>query len=65
MLDNSKHESNFSNKLLVTDRGRTILCKTFSSSFSPNIALSKPQMSNMIQSGGCLGHLPAGFLCFY
>ena len=54
MIDN---ETNFSHKLLLTNRQVSNLCKTFVNHLSADIKLSKTQLSRMIQSGGFLGRL--------
>ena len=50
-------ETNFSHKLLLTNRQVLNLRKAFANYLSTNIKLSKTQISNMIQSGGSLGRL--------
>ena len=54
MIDN---ETNFSHKLLLTNRQVSNLCKTFVNHLSADIKLSKTQLSRMIQSGGFFGRL--------
>ena len=51
------NETNFSHKLLLTNRQVSNLCKAFANHLSADIKLSKTQLSKMIQSGGCLGRL--------
>ena len=51
------NETNFSHKLLLTNRQVSSLCKAFANHLWANIKLSKTQLSKMIQSGGCLGRL--------
>ena len=51
------NETNFSHKLLLTNRQVSSLCKAFANHLSANIKLSKTQLSKMIQSGGFLGRL--------
>ena len=48
-------ETNFSHKLLLTNRQAANLCKAFANYLSTGIKLSKAQLSKMIQSGGFLG----------
>ena len=55
MIGNS--ETNFSHKLLLTNRQVPNLCKAFANHLSTDIKLSKTQLFKMIQSGGCLGRL--------
>ena len=50
-------ETNFSHKLLLTDRQVAILCKSFASHSSADFKLPKTQLSKMIQSRGFLGRL--------
>ena len=51
------NETNFSHKLLLTNRQVVNLRQAFANHSSANIKLSKTQLSNMIQSGGLLGRL--------
>ena len=51
------NETNFSHKLLVTNRQVANLRKAFANHLSADIKLSKTQLSKMIQSGGFLGRL--------
>ena len=51
------NETNFSYKLLLTDRQVSSLRKSFASHWSADIRLSKTQLSKMIQSGGFLSRL--------
>ena len=51
------NESNFSHKLLLTNRQVANLRKAFANHLSTDIKLSKTQLSKMIQSGGFLGRL--------
>ena len=55
MIGNSDDETNFSHKLLLTNRQVTNLCKVFANYLSTDIKLSKTQLSKMIQLGGFLG----------
>ena len=50
-------ETNFPHKLLLTKRQFANLRKAFANYLSPDIKLSKTQLSKMIQSGGFLGRL--------
>ena len=54
MIGNSDDETNFPNKLFLTNTQVANLCKAFASYLSTNIKLSKTQLSKMIQSGGFL-----------
>ena len=51
------NETNFPHKLLLSNRQVSNLRKAFANHLSPNIKLSKTQLSKMIQSGGFLGRL--------
>ena len=51
MIDNSKGETNFPDKLLLADRQVENLHRTFAKHTSANIELPKTQLSKMIQSG--------------
>ena len=51
------NETNFPQKLLLTNRQVSNLCKAFANHLSADIKLSKTQLSKMIQSGGFLGRL--------
>ena len=55
MIGNSDDETNFSHKLLLTNRQVANLCKVFANYLSTDIKLSKTQLSKMIQLGGFLG----------
>ena len=57
MIGNSEDETNFTLKLLLTNRQVTTLRKAFVNDTSTYIKLSKAQLSKMIQSGGFLGKL--------
>ena len=50
-------ETNFPYKLLLTNREVSNLRKSFSNHSSPDIKLSKSQLTKMIQSGEFLGRL--------
>ena len=52
------NETNFPDKLLLTNRQVAILRKAFANYFSTDIKLSKTQLSKMLQSGEFLGRLP-------
>ena len=51
------NESNFSHKLLLTNRQVANLRKAFANYLSTDVKLSKSQLSKMIQSGRFLGRL--------
>ena len=51
------NETDFPNKLLLTNRQVENLRKAFANHLSTDIKLSKTQLSKMIQSGGFLGRL--------
>ena len=51
------NETNFSHKLLLTNRQVSNLRKAFANHSSADIKLSKTQLSKIIQSGGFLGRL--------
>ena len=51
------NETNFSHKILLTNRQVSNLCKAFANYLSKDIRLSKTQLSKMIQSGGFIGRL--------
>ena len=51
------NETNFSHKLLLTERQVSSLRKSFANNSSADIKLSKTQLSKMIQSGGFLRRL--------
>ena len=51
------NEPNFPHKLLLTNRQVSNLPQAFANHLSPDIKLSKTQLSKMIQSGGFLGRL--------
>ena len=57
MIGNSDGETNFSQKLFLTNRQVTNLHTAFANHTSTDIKLSKTQLSKMIQSGGFLGRL--------
>ena len=51
------NETNFSHKLLLTNRQVENLRRAFANHLSADIKLSKTQLSKMIHSGGILGRL--------
>ena len=51
------NESNFRDKLLLTNRQVASLRKAFANYLSTDIKLSKTQLSKMMQSGGFIGRL--------
>ena len=53
MVDDDK--TNFTHKLLLTNRQAENLCKAFENKSSTDIKLWKTQLSKMIKSGGFLG----------
>ena len=57
MIGNSDDETNFPHKLLLSNRQVANLRKVFENNSSPDIKLSKTQLSKMIESGGFLGRL--------
>ena len=57
MIGDSNDETNFPQKLLLTDRQVTNIRKAFTNNSSTDIKLSKTQLSKMIQIGGFLGKL--------
>ena len=57
MIGNSDDETNFPDKLLLTNRQVANLPRIFAKDTSANIKLSKTQLSKIIQSGGFLGRL--------
>ena len=57
MIGNSYDETNFSHKLLLTNRQVANLRKAFANYLSTDMKLSKTQLSKMIQLGGFLGRL--------
>ena len=56
MTGNSDNETNFSHKLLLTNRQVANLCKAFANHTSTDIKLSKAQLTKM-QKGGFLRFL--------
>ena len=57
MISNSDDETNFPDKLLLTNRQVSNLRKAFAKHTSTDIKFSKTQLSKMIQSGGFLSRL--------
>ena len=57
MNGNSDDKTNFPHELLLTNKQVTNFRKAFVNNSSPDIKLSKTQLSKMIQSGGFLGRL--------
>ena len=57
MMSNSNDETNFSHKLLLTNRQFPNLRKYFANYASSDIKLSKSPLSKMIKSGGLLGRI--------
>ena len=57
MIGNSDYETNFFDKLLLTNRQVGNLRRAFAKHTSTNIKLSKSQLSKMIQSEEFLGRL--------
>ena len=57
MISNLVDETNFSHKLLLTNRQVANLRKAFANHTSTDIKLSKTQLSKMIQFGRFLGRL--------
>ena len=57
MIGNSAYETNFPHELLLTNRQGANLRKAFANNSSPDIKLSKTQLSKMMQSGRFLAGL--------
>ena len=49
MIGKSDDETNFTHKLLLTNRQVTTICKAFANHISSDIKLSKTQLSKIIQ----------------
>ena len=64
MIGHENYETNFPNKLLLTDKQIAGLCKAFADNSSTNIKLSKTQLSKTIKSNGFLGRLPGPLMKF-
>ena len=52
MIGSSDDETNFSHKLLLTDRQVSNIRKAFANNSSADIKFSKTHLSKMVQSGG-------------
>ena len=57
MVGNSNDNTNFLDKLLLTDRQVANICKAFANNLSTDVKFSKTQLLKMSQSGGSLGNL--------
>ena len=57
MVGNSNDNTNFSHKLLLTDRQVANIRKAFSNNLSRDVKFSKTQLLKMMQSRGFLGNL--------
>ena len=57
VIGNSNDETNFPNKLLLTNTQVSWLCKAFAKGSSADIKLSKTQFPKIGQLGGVLGRL--------
>ena len=57
MIGNSNGETNFPHELLLTNRQVANLCQAFKNNSSPDVKLSKTQLSKVIQLGWFLGRL--------
>ena len=55
MVGNSNDNTNFPQKLLLTDR--QVIRKAFANNLSTDVKFSKTQLLKMLQSGGFLGNL--------
>ena len=62
MIGISDDETNFTHKLLSTNRQVANLRKAFANYLSTDIKLLKTQLSKLIQSAGFLGRLPGPLL---
>ena len=62
MVGNSDDETNFPNKLLLTDRQVVNHRKAFADYLSTDIKLSKPQFSKIMQAGGFAGRVLGSLL---
>ena len=51
MMGDSSYETNFTNKLLLTDRQVSKPCKEFANNLSVNVKLSTIQISKKVQPG--------------
>ena len=54
LIENSKDETNFPHKLLLTERQVSKIHKAFSNGSSGDIKFSKTQLSKIVQPGGIL-----------
>ena len=54
MIGDSNDETNFADKLLLTNKQVSNLGKAFGNYLSADIKLSKPQLSKIVQLGGFL-----------
>ena len=57
MIANYNDATNFSHKLLLTDRPISRFSKAFANNSLANIKLSKTQLSKIVQSRGLFGRL--------
>ena len=57
MVGDANDNTNFPHELLLTNRQVANIRKAFAKNTSIDIKLSKTELSEMIQSGGCLGNL--------
>ena len=62
MIGNSNDESNYINKLSLTNRQVADLLRAVGNNSSTDVMLSQTQSSRMIQSGGFLGRLLGSLL---
>ena len=62
VIGDSNNETNFQNRLLLTDAQVLRLWKVFPNNSSANVKLSKTQLSNMVQLGEFSGKLLAPLL---
>ena len=57
MIGDCNDKGNFPHELLLIDRQVSSIRKVFANNSSVDIKFSKARLSQMIQSGGCLGEL--------
>ena len=57
MVGNSNDNTNFSHKLLLTDRQDANIRKAFANNLSTEVKFSKTRLSKIMQSEGFLGNL--------
>ena len=57
MIGSSNDKTSFPHKLLLTNRQASSLFKAFANGSSADIKLSKTELYQIDQSGGCLGRL--------